>query len=94
MPIAGLQTAPKLLRHTPVIRRWFAPKPLITHTPPEPLNQRVVGSNPTAPWYKAILRQAAARTVDDLWDVIAQSLDDFTPSECRNYFAAAGDEPE
>ena len=37
---------------------------------------------------KAILRQAAARTVDDLWDVIAQSLDDFTPSECRNYFAA------
>ena len=43
---------------------------------------------------KAILRQAAARTVDDLWDVIAQSLDDFTPSECRNYFAAAGYEPE
>ena len=28
---------------------------------------------------KAILRQAAARTVDDLWDVIAQSLDAFTP---------------
>jgi len=43
---------------------------------------------------KAILRQAAARTVDDLWDVIAQSLDEFTPKECRNYFAAAGYEPE
>ena len=43
---------------------------------------------------KAILRQAAARTVNDLWDVIAQSLDEFTPAECRNYFAAAGYEPE
>ena len=39
---------------------------------------------------KAILRQAAARTIDDLWDAIAQSLDQFTPEECRNYFTAAG----
>ena len=43
---------------------------------------------------KAILRKAAARTIDDLWDVIAQSLDDFTPTQCRNYFVAAGYEPE
>ena len=43
---------------------------------------------------KAILRQAAARTIDDLWDVIAQSLDEFIPTQCRNYFAAAGYEPE
>ncbi len=43
---------------------------------------------------KAILRKAAARTVDDLWDVIAQSLDEFTPNQCRNYFTAAGYEPE
>ena len=43
---------------------------------------------------KAILRKAAARTIDDLWDVIAQSLDEFTPSECQNYFIAAGYEPE
>ena len=43
---------------------------------------------------KAILRQAAARTVEDLWDVIAHSLDEFTPTECRNYFAAAVYEPE
>ena len=42
---------------------------------------------------KATLRQAAARTVDDLWDAVAQSLDEFTPTECRNYFAAAGYEP-
>jgi transposase len=39
---------------------------------------------------KALLRKAAARTVDDLWDTIAQSLDAFTPKECANFFAAAG----
>ena len=43
---------------------------------------------------KAILRQAAARTIDDLSDVIAQSLDEFTPTQCQNYFAAAGYELE
>jgi len=43
---------------------------------------------------KAILKKAAARTVDDLWDVIAQSLDEFKATECKNYFAAAGYEPE
>ena len=43
---------------------------------------------------KAILRKAAARTIHDLWDAIAQSLDSFSPTECRNYFAAAGYEPE
>ena len=39
---------------------------------------------------KALLRKAAARTVDDLWTVIGQSLDAFTKAECVNYFAAAG----
>lgn len=43
---------------------------------------------------KALLRKAAARTVDDLWQVIADALDAFTPAECTNYFAAAGYEPE
>ena len=43
---------------------------------------------------KAILRKAAPRTVTDLWDVLAQALDAFTPTECRNYFAAAGYDPE
>jgi transposase len=38
---------------------------------------------------KAVLRKAAARTVDELWDVIAESLDEFTPEECRNCFVAA-----
>ena len=39
---------------------------------------------------KALLRKAAARTVEELWIVIGQSLDAFTPPECANYFAAAG----
>jgi Transposase and inactivated derivatives len=39
---------------------------------------------------KALLRKAAARTLDDLWRVIGQSLDAFTPAECANYFLAAG----
>ena len=43
---------------------------------------------------KALLRKAAARSVTDLWDVIGQSIDQFNPNECRNYFAAAGYDPD
>ena len=43
--------------------------------------------------FKAILRKAAARTIDDLWRVIAEALPNFTPAECANYFTAAGYEP-
>lgn len=39
---------------------------------------------------KALLRKAAARTLDDLWDAIADAIDSFKPTECANYFAAAG----
>jgi transposase len=39
---------------------------------------------------KALLRAAAERTVDGLWDRIGNLLDCFTPQECANYFAAAG----
>ena len=39
---------------------------------------------------KAFLKKTAARTVDDLWDAIAQGIDTVSPIECRNYFAAAG----
>lgn len=39
---------------------------------------------------KALLRKAAARTLDDLRRVIGQSLDAFTPAECANSFEAAG----
>jgi len=43
---------------------------------------------------KALLRKAATRTIDDLWNAIAAILPAFTPEECKNYFANAGCEPE
>jgi hypothetical protein len=39
---------------------------------------------------KALLRQAAKRTVDTLWDAVAEALKAFTPQECANMFAHAG----
>jgi transposase len=43
---------------------------------------------------KTLLRGIAARTIPALWHTIAVALDRFTPQECRNYFIAAGYEPE
>ena len=42
---------------------------------------------------KALLRKAAERTIEGLWNVIGRLVDTFTPTECRNYFAAAGYDP-
>jgi hypothetical protein len=39
---------------------------------------------------KALLRGAEARTMQDLWQAIADALKRFTPRECRNYLVAAG----
>ena len=39
---------------------------------------------------KALLRKAAERTLEALWTAIGRRLDAFTPTECANYFAAAG----
>ncbi len=43
---------------------------------------------------KAALRKAAARTMPELWQIIAEAIDDFTPTHCQNFFAAAGYEPD
>jgi len=43
---------------------------------------------------KALLRKAAARTLDTLEHAIAASLDAFAPDECANYFTASGYEPD
>jgi transposase len=43
---------------------------------------------------KAILRKAAARTIDQLCKVIGDALPMFMPDECANYFTAAGYEPD
>jgi transposase len=39
---------------------------------------------------KALLRAAARRTVDSLWQAIGQLLDAFSPAECAHYLAHAG----
>lgn len=38
----------------------------------------------------AVLRKAAERTVDGLWNAIGRLIDLFPPAECANYFSAAG----
>ena len=40
--------------------------------------------------FKAYLKRRAARTVTELWEAIGHATDNFTPPECKNYFAAAG----
>jgi transposase len=39
---------------------------------------------------KAMLRKAAERTIDGLWDRIGNLIPTFTAEQCANYFAAAG----
>ena len=39
---------------------------------------------------KAFLKKVAARTIDDLWQAIAEAIDMFSPKGCENYFSAAG----
>ena len=42
---------------------------------------------------KALLRKAAARTKQALWDTIGRLLDAFSPGECANYLAHCGYDP-
>ena len=42
---------------------------------------------------KALLRKVAERTVEGLWDAMGRILGTFSPTECRNYFKAAGYDP-
>ena len=43
---------------------------------------------------KAFLRKAAARTIEALWEAVADALDMLTPDDCTNCFIASGYEPE
>ena len=43
---------------------------------------------------KALLKKAAHRTVEALWNEIGTLLDAFSPQECANYFKSCGYEPE
>ena len=39
---------------------------------------------------KKLLRDGAERTVDKLWELCGRILDEFTPTECQNYFKHCG----
>lgn len=39
---------------------------------------------------KALLRKAAARSVEALWDTIGLLLEAFSPGECSNYLKNSG----
>ena len=39
---------------------------------------------------KALLRKAAARSLEDLEQAIAEAIDQFSPQECANFFKHAG----
>jgi transposase len=40
--------------------------------------------------FKKLLRDGAERTIDKLWKLCGSALDQFTESECRNYFKHCG----
>lgn len=44
--------------------------------------------------FKACLRKAAARTVDDLWAAIGEIIKTFSEAECKNYFVNCGYDPQ
>jgi hypothetical protein len=39
---------------------------------------------------KTYLRKAAKRTVEELWSVIGELMDDFAPDECERYIRHTG----
>ena len=39
---------------------------------------------------KALLKKAAHRTIDALWNEIGNLLNNFSPQECKNYFTTCG----
>ena len=39
---------------------------------------------------KALLRKAAKRSIDTLWEEIGDLLNTVTPAECSNFFASCG----
>lgn len=43
---------------------------------------------------KALLRAKAERTIPALWDAVGSIVDLFSPTECANFFKAAGYDPD
>ena len=59
------------------------------HTRPTSIRSRWL-----SPSSRHCSEKAAARTIDELWSVVADRLSAFTPQECRHYFEAAGYDPD
>ena len=83
----NLIRAPKGTR---IARRWsgsgrVSPPSL---TVPPSTRSRTPSPNQGTP-----LSKAAERTLERLWSVIGETLKEFTPKECANYFAAVGYDP-
>ncbi len=60
----------------------------LRHLPPYPPDLNPIENDFAK--LKALLRKAAARTVDDLETAIRDAIATFRPGECANYFNAAG----
>jgi transposase len=43
---------------------------------------------------KALLKKAAARTLEHLWTAIRDAIDAVTPEDCQSFFTASGYEPK
>ena len=55
-----------------------------------PIRPTSIRSSSSSQNSKRLLRKAAERSVDGLWNRIAALLYAFTPEECANYFRNAG----
>jgi len=80
-----LVPAPILPRSEPGLRPFRAETihRIISRTPLTPIEMAFSK-------LKALIRNAATRTYEDLWGAIGQVCDLFTQEECFNFFKAAG----
>jgi transposase len=91
----------RIRRHNATgVRRWADPGAAVVHA----AGARLLLLPPYSPDFnpieqafaklKALLRSAAALTVDKLHQAIRHAFSCFTPQECRNYVTAAGYEDD
>jgi transposase len=76
--------------------RWDAARRATGSFAPKPQGTRRYYSRDLNPiemafsMLKALLRKAAVRSLEGLWNSVGRIVDIFTQALCKNYFAAAG----
>ena len=70
--------------------RWWERSCSIRPPIPRTLNARIQPIELAFSKLATLLRKAAPRSVEELWTVIAELLDQFPPRECRKFFERAG----